>query len=106
MILKNKKILVTGASFIGYHLIKSLIKMGIKNIRVVNLTTKHKKHIMSLSNDIEFYTRDLRDINHAKQSIKGVEVVFHLAADHGGRGYVDLKQGNTASNFLLDGSVF
>ena len=31
---------------------------------------------------------------------------FHLAADHGGRGYVDLHQAGPASNFFLDGVVF
>jgi nucleoside-diphosphate-sugar epimerase len=33
-------------------------------------------------------------------------VVFHLAADHGGRGYVDLHQAACATNLLLDGLVF
>jgi len=33
-------------------------------------------------------------------------VVFHLAADHGGRGYVDLHQAGPASNLFLDGVVF
>ena len=35
-----------------------------------------------------------------------MDIIFHLASDHGGRGYVELRQGKTASNFLLDGSVF
>jgi nucleoside-diphosphate-sugar epimerase len=32
--------------------------------------------------------------------------VFHLAADHGGRGYVDLHQAACAVNLMLDGLVF
>lgn len=106
MNLKNKKVAVTGASFIGYHLIRLLLKENVGHIRVINLSAKHKKHITALSSGIEFYSRDLRDLGLARKSTKGVDVVFHLAADHGGRGYVDLKQGNTASNFLLDGAVF
>lgn len=106
MNLKNKRILITGASFIGHHLIHSLIGKKVKSIRVVNLTNKHRGRILSLSKDIEFYARDLRNIEYAIQSLKNIDVVFHLAADHGGRGYVALRQGNTASNFLLDGSVF
>ncbi|MCL6481192.1 MAG: NAD-dependent epimerase/dehydratase family protein, partial [Firmicutes bacterium] len=35
-----------------------------------------------------------------------VHVVFHLAADHGGRGYVDLHQAGPASNLFLDGLIF
>jgi nucleoside-diphosphate-sugar epimerase len=38
--------------------------------------------------------------------MQGVHTVFHLAADHGGRGYVDLHQAGPASNFFLDGLVF
>jgi len=106
MILKNKKILITGASFIGFHLIKKLINLGVLSIRVVNLTDKNKKNLFKNFRDIEFYACDLRDIKKARKSIKGIDIVFHLAADHGGRGYVDLKQSNTATNFILDGSVF
>jgi nucleoside-diphosphate-sugar epimerase len=38
--------------------------------------------------------------------MEDIRIVFHLAADHGGRGYVDLHQAGPASNFLLDGLVF
>ena len=33
-------------------------------------------------------------------------MVFHLAADHGGRGYVDLHQAACATNLALDGNLF
>ena len=39
-------------------------------------------------------------------AMQGIQTVFHLAADHGGRGYVDLHQAGPASNFFLDGLVF
>lgn len=35
-----------------------------------------------------------------------MSVVFHLAAGHGGRGYVDLHQVACATNLVLDGTVF
>jgi nucleoside-diphosphate-sugar epimerase len=35
-----------------------------------------------------------------------MSIVFHLAADHGGRGYVDLHQAACASNLALDGILF
>ena len=106
MNLKNKRILITGASFIGFHLIKKLINLGVSHIRVVNLTNRNKKNLIKNFKDIEFYAYDLRDIEKARKSIKKIDIVFHLAADHGGRGYVALKQSNTATNFILDGSVF
>jgi len=103
---KNKKILITGGSFIGFHLIKKLIDLGASHIRIVNLTNKNKKILIKNFKDIEFYAYDLRDIEKARKSIKKIDIVFHLAADHGGRGYVALKQSNTATNFILDGLVF
>ena len=39
-------------------------------------------------------------------AVQGIDTIFHLAADHGGRGYVDLHQAGPASNFFLDGLVF
>jgi nucleoside-diphosphate-sugar epimerase len=35
-----------------------------------------------------------------------MSVVFHLAADRGGRGYVDLYQTACALNLLLDGILY
>jgi nucleoside-diphosphate-sugar epimerase len=58
------------------------------------------------SGDVEFIEADLNDPNVAERSVKGTNLVFHLAADHGGRGYVDLHQVACATNFVLDGLVF
>lgn len=104
---KKKKVLITGVSFIGSHLVDRLVNMG-AHVRVVNFTRNHapliKEHLARKR--VEFYTRDLKDLDAAKKSVKSMDVVFHLACDHGGRGYVELHQGATSSNFLLDGSVF
>ena len=35
-----------------------------------------------------------------------MDIVFHLAADHGGRGYVNQHQADCAGNLILDGQVF
>jgi nucleoside-diphosphate-sugar epimerase len=55
---------------------------------------------------IEFLQADLREPGVARFAMQGVDTVFHLAADYGGRGYVDLHQAGPASNFFLDGLVF
>jgi len=106
MNLKNKKILVTGAAFIGAHLIKKLIKEKVSSIKVVNLTDKHKKNLNLLNKYVDFFTGDLRVKDEAEKNTKNIDIVFHLAASHGGRGYVDLYQGKTATNLLLDSAVF
>jgi nucleoside-diphosphate-sugar epimerase len=35
-----------------------------------------------------------------------MDLVFHLAADHGGRGYIDAHQVECSTNLILDGQVF
>jgi nucleoside-diphosphate-sugar epimerase len=58
------------------------------------------------ANKIEFIESDLRNKDVAERAVDGMSVVFHLAADHGGRGYVDLHQAACSVNLLLDGMVF
>jgi len=58
------------------------------------------------SGKVSFVEADLRDPGVSRAAMKGIQTVFHLAADHGGRGYVDLHQAGPASNLFLDGVVF
>ncbi len=55
---------------------------------------------------VSFTEADLREPGVTRSAMKGIQTVFHLAADHGGRGYVDLHQAGPASNLFLDGLVF
>src|SRR3990172_8483021 len=41
-----------------------------------------------------------------KEALADREIVFPLAAVHGGRGYIDLHPANVASNFAIDHHVF
>lgn len=106
---QKKKVLVTGgASFIGSHLTDALVKLG-ASIRVVDdLSSGKVENIQDyLDTDrIEFLRADLREPGVAREAIKGIQIIFHLAADHGGRGYVDLHQSGPASNLFLDGLIF
>lgn len=105
----NAKALVTGgASFIGSHLVDALVALG-ATVRVVdNLSSGKLDHIRPHvdAGRVEFTHADLNDPHVADQAVRGMNVVFHLAADHGGRGYVDLHQVACATNLVLDGLVF
>jgi nucleoside-diphosphate-sugar epimerase len=106
---KNRKVLVTGAaSFIGSHLVDSLVHMGAQLRAVDDLSAGRVENIQHLVDQgrVEFVQADLREPGVARDATAGIEVVFHLAADHGGRGYVDLHQAGPATNLLLDGVVF
>jgi nucleoside-diphosphate-sugar epimerase len=105
----NTRVLVTGgASFIGSRLVEELVAAG-ATVRVAdNLSSGKLAHIRKLvdAGHIEFMQADLRDSANAARALAGRDVVFHLAADHGGRGYLHLHQAGPASNLLLDGLVF
>lgn len=106
---KKKKVLVTGgASFIGSTLVDRLLEKG-ADIRIVDNLISGK--IENIKNHIrqkrvEFIKSDLREPGVARKAVKDIDILFHLAADHGGRGYIDIHQASTASNFFLDGLVF
>jgi nucleoside-diphosphate-sugar epimerase len=103
------RVLVTGgASFIGSHLVEALLRRGAR-VRVVDDLSGGKFENIQTHVEggrVEFTEADLRSLDVAERAVAGMSVVFHLAADHGGRGYVDLHQAACATNLLLDGLVF
>lgn len=105
----GKPVLVTGgASFIGSTLADQLLARGAK-VRVVDdLSSGHLDNLREplAKGAVDFIQADLREPGVARAAMHGVDTVFHLAADHGGRGYVDLHQAGPASNFFLDGLIF
>ncbi len=105
----NCRVLVTGgASFIGSHLVDALVERG-ANVQVVdNLSSGKKENLQNHldASRVEFIQADLLDQNVVVRAVQGQDVVFHLAADHGGRGYVDLHQAACSTNLVLDGLVF
>jgi nucleoside-diphosphate-sugar epimerase len=106
----GKTVFVTGgASFIGSTLTDHLLARGAKKVRIVDdLSSGHLGNIRHHlgTGKVEFLQGDLREPGMTRAAMQGVDTVFHLAADHGGRGYVDLHQAGPASNFFLDGLIF
>jgi len=103
----SRRILVTGgASFIGSHLVKALVRSGARVSVVDDLSSGTVENLSEVLPEIDLVTGDLKDPEFARETSRGKEVVFHLAADHGGRGYVDLHQYACATNMALDQNVF
>ena len=81
-----KKVLVTGADgFIGSHLTESLLEKGydVRAFSYYNsfntwgwLDTLPKEKL----DEIEVFTGDIRDPNGVRTAMRGVDIVFHLAA--------------------------
>lgn len=78
-------VLVTGgAGFIGSHLIDALLTQG-HDVRVLDslVSQVHTAAPRQLRRDIEFMRGDMRDPGAVEQALKGVEIIFHDAAEVG-----------------------
>jgi nucleoside-diphosphate-sugar epimerase len=106
---QSRRVLVTGgASFIGSRIVDLLVSRG-ASVRVVdNLSSGKTDNIQNHLGvgRIEFLNQDLHDPSVIRSAMRGIQTVFHLAADHGGRGYVDLHQVECSTNLILDGMIF
>jgi NAD dependent epimerase/dehydratase len=86
MDLSNKKILVTGADgFIGSHLVETLVRQGYKVKAFVYYNSFNSwGWLDSFSREdlkkIEVVAGDIRDANCVRNAVKGIDVIFHLAA--------------------------
>ncbi len=79
-----ERVLVNGAGgFIGGHLVKRLKAEGFW-VRGVDI----KKHEFADSRADEFIQGDLRDQDFVRRVVAGMDVVYQLAADMGGAGYI------------------
>jgi len=100
----GKTVFVTGgASFIGSTLTDQLLARGAKKVRIVDdLTSGHLGNIRQHlgTGKVDFLQADLREPGVTRAAMEGVDTVFHLAADHGGRGYVDLHQAGPRRTFF------
>jgi len=103
----RKRVLVTGgASFIGSHLVDRLVELG-ATIRVADdLSSGKIENLRDVADKIEIVVGDLKDRCFTDSVMKNVDVVFHLAASHGGRGYIETHPAECSSNMVLDGVVF
>lgn len=81
---RNKNVLVTGAGgFIGSHLAEALIHAGAKTRALVHYNGQGWKGWLDQSEykeEMEIVAGDVREIDSVRVALKGVDVVFHLAA--------------------------
>ena len=80
------RVLITGAAgFIGSHLVEHLISEGY-SVRAFVLYNSFNSYgwldslPKEILNQIEIFSGDVRDPNGVKEAMKGIDIVFHLAA--------------------------
>ena len=102
-------VLVTGgASFIGSHLVDRLISLGARVSVADDLSTGTMDNLEQSKDKIKFIQTDLEynSKSEARNIFRDNEIVFHLAADHGGRGYIASHPADVCSSFAVDHHVF
>jgi GDP-D-mannose 3',5'-epimerase len=88
MQLKGQKAVVCGAGgFIGGHLVNSLLANGADVIRAVDI--KPREEWYQASSAVENLVLDLKDRDNCQRVARGADVVFQLAADMGGMGFIE-----------------
>ena len=103
----GQQVLVTGgASFIGSHLVEALVDLGAR-VRVADdLSSGKREHLAAVAERIDFLEVDLKRWESALTASENCSIVFHLAAAHGGRGYISTHPASCATNMALDNIVF
>jgi len=104
---QNERVLVTGgASFIGSHLVEELVSEGAE-VRVADdLSSGERNNLAAVRTDVDLRVGNLKHWGFAEEVTEGIDTVLHLAADHGGRGYIATHPANCAANMALDNIVF
>ncbi len=97
MVPQSKRVLVTGAGgFIGHHLVSFLKAQG-HWVRAVDL--KHPEFCATTAD--EFEIADLRRWEDCLHATRSVDIVYSLAADMGGMGYISSNHARILHNNSL-----
>ncbi|MFC6952957.1 NAD-dependent epimerase/dehydratase family protein [Halorubellus litoreus] len=107
MSVSGDSVLVTGgASFIGSHLVEELVDRG-ADVRVADdFSSGELDNLAAVEDEIQVFDGNLKHYDFASKATEDIDRVFHLAADHGGRGYISNYPANCATNMALDNIVF
>jgi nucleoside-diphosphate-sugar epimerase len=88
MNLKGETAVVCGAGgFIGGHLVKGLIANGVNVVRAVDV--KPLEDWYQVTDGVENLSLDLKDKENCMTAADGVSLVYQLAADMGGMGFIE-----------------
>lgn len=123
MFYSNKKVFITGgAGFIGSALTSQLIKNGAITTIGDNLSTGNLKNILRIwgENNLKykktswgyqaedghkFIYIDFQEFKDSLQALSNHEIIFHLAANFGGRGYINTHPADCCENFSINQNV-
>jgi len=100
----GKNILVTGAGgFIGGWLVRDLLDMQPGLLRAVDIKPLEDWH--QVLPGVENLKLDLRDSNACKEALRNVDLVFNLAADMGGMGFIEANKARCMISVLINSNL-
>lgn len=127
---RSKRVLVTGGcGFIGSHIVDRMLDLGASvtvvdypiirddmwDLRLRNylrIWENHEVKVSKLKNDYVAHDHSplvMLDLEHERAKlaavIKGHDILFHLAALFGGRGFVDTRQADCCVGFAINHNV-
>jgi GDP-D-mannose 3',5'-epimerase len=85
--MKKKIVVCGGGGFIGGHLVADLLKQGHHDIRSVDI--KPFDEWYQRFPEVENLQLDLQDKDACEQALRGAGIVYNLAADMGGMGFIE-----------------
>jgi nucleoside-diphosphate-sugar epimerase len=96
----DKVVVVCGAGgFIGGHLVQKLVKDGY-TVRAVD--KKPQNWWYQRSPKAQNLTLNLENYEHCEQALNGADLVYNLAADMGGMGFIELNKGLCMLSVLIN----
>ncbi|HEY2857379.1 MAG TPA: NAD-dependent epimerase/dehydratase family protein [Terracidiphilus sp.] len=100
MSVRSKHVVVCGAGgFIGGHLVRKIIASGAASVRAVDRKPLSAWHQVS---PVENLVLDLREREACVDAVQGADVVFQLAADMGGMGFIETNRALCMLNVLIN----
>jgi len=106
---KDRRVIVTGgASFIGSHLVELLLNLGSYVYVIDNFSSGFMENLKNVQNNsrLQIIKLDLEydDFSRIADVFKKSEadILFHLAAVHGGRGYISTHPFDVTSILAID----
>jgi UDP-glucose 4-epimerase len=103
---RGRSVLVTGgASFIGSHLVDRLLDAGAEVYIIDDFSSGRRENVPLLPEE-RIVEIDLADRELTLQRFPECEYVFHLAAVHGGRGFIDTFPDQVLVNLVIDNNLY
>jgi nucleoside-diphosphate-sugar epimerase len=98
---RKELILVTGAGgFIGGHLVANLLQQGYERVRAIDIKPFHEWYqVLPQAENIQ---SDLRDKSTCYRATESADIVFNMAADMGGMGFIETHKADCMISVLIN----